>query len=95
MHGAVEEARALIARGLPSEMPAMKAHGVAWFARFLAGEISAEDAATNAKRDTRRYAKRQFTWICRQMPFWPRLPSPSLQDRKKVIFALYKEIDVG
>ncbi|NBC20067.1 MAG: tRNA (adenosine(37)-N6)-dimethylallyltransferase MiaA [Alphaproteobacteria bacterium] len=93
MRGAMDEARALLARGLDPQLPAMKAHGMPWLAKFIGGEISPEEAAENAKRDTRRYAKRQFTWIGRQFPFWPRLPSPDLGDRKKVIFALFREID--
>ncbi|MEO0465294.1 MAG: tRNA (adenosine(37)-N6)-dimethylallyltransferase MiaA [Pseudomonadota bacterium] len=93
MQGAMEEARALVARSLDPELPALKAHGMPWLAKFISGEISAEFAAEQAKRDTRRYAKRQFTWIGRQFPFWTRIPTMELSDRKKVIFALYREID--
>ncbi|MBY9065573.1 tRNA (adenosine(37)-N6)-dimethylallyltransferase MiaA [Hyphomonas sp. WL0036] len=95
MQGAMAEARALVARDLDPELPAMKAHGMPWIAAFVRGEISAEEAAENAKRDTRRYAKRQFTWIGRQFPFWPRIPSPEIADRMRVIFALYREIDTA
>lgn len=95
MQGAMAEARALVARQLDPELPAMKAHGMPWLAAFARGEMSAEEAAENAKRDTRRYAKRQFTWIGRQFPFWPRIPSPELSDRLRVIFALYREIDMA
>ena len=95
MQGAMAEARALVARDLDPELPAMKAHGMPWIAAFVRGEISAEEAAENAKRDTRRYAKRQFTWIGRQFPFWPRIPSPEIADRLRVIFALYREIDTA
>ena len=93
MQGAMEEARELIKRDLDAELPAMKAHGMPWLAAFARGEITAEFAAENAKRDTRRYAKRQFTWIGRQFPFWPRIPSPETGDRLRVILALYREID--
>ncbi len=93
MQGGMREAEALVARGLDPELPAMKAHGLPWLAAFLRGEIGAEAAAEQAKRDTRRYAKRQFTWIGRQFPFWPRIPTLEGAARKKVIFALYKEID--
>lgn len=95
MQGAMAEARALVSRNLDPELPAMKAHGMPWIAAFVRGEISAEEAAENAKRDTRRYAKRQFTWIGRQFPFWPRIPSPEIGDRMRVIFALYREIDTA
>ncbi|MEL6286156.1 MAG: tRNA (adenosine(37)-N6)-dimethylallyltransferase MiaA [Pseudomonadota bacterium] len=95
MHGGMEEARALVGRGLDPELPAMKASGLPWLAAFIRGEMTAETAADHAKRDTRRYAKRQFTWISRQFPFWPRIPALSDAARKKVIFALYREIDPG
>jgi tRNA dimethylallyltransferase len=68
--GALEEVRALDGRGLDPLLPAMKAHGVPWLRRHLAGEISLEDAAAEGKRDTRRYAKRQGTWFRHQMPGW-------------------------
>ncbi|WP_213272267.1 tRNA (adenosine(37)-N6)-dimethylallyltransferase MiaA [Hyphomonas sp.] len=95
MQGAVEEARALVARDLNPELPAMKALGMPSIAAFVRGEISAEEAAESAKRESRRYAKRQFTWIGRQFPLWPRIPSPEIGDRLRVIFALYREIDTA
>lgn len=93
MQGAMAEAKALVARNLDPELPCMKALGMPSLAAFVRGEISAEEAAESAKRDSRRYAKRQFTWIGRQFPFWPRIPSPEIADRLRVIFALYREID--
>ena len=93
MEGAMEETRNLLALGLPEDLPAMKAHGIPWLLAYLREKISAESAAENAKRDTRRYAKRQFTWIGRQFPFWPRIPSFSVEDRLRVILALYTEVD--
>ena len=69
--GAVEEVRALAARSLDPGLPAMKAHGVPWLIRHLRGEINQTEAARQAKADTRRYAKRQFTWFRNQLPDWP------------------------
>jgi len=68
--GALEEVRALAARGLDPMLPAMKAHGVPWLRRHLAGEISLAEAAEAGKADTRRYTKRQVTWFRHQMPGW-------------------------
>ena len=65
--GALEEVRALAARRLDPLLPAMKAHGVPWLIRHLSGEITLEAAADVAKRDTRHYAKRQFTWFRHQL----------------------------
>ncbi|MFC6200217.1 tRNA (adenosine(37)-N6)-dimethylallyltransferase MiaA [Ponticaulis profundi] len=95
IEGAMDEARALAARDLDPNLPAMKAHGMPWLLAYLRGEMKAELAAEYAKRDTRRYAKRQFTWIAHQFPFWPRIPSTEVDDRKRVIHALFKEIDAA
>ena len=62
-HGAVDEVARLMARQLDPGLPLMKALGVAPIAAFLAGDMTKDDAAFIAKRDSRRYAKRQMTWI--------------------------------
>src|SRR5262245_40276817 len=69
--GALNEVRALAARGLDPLLPAMKAHGVPWLRRHLAGEMTLADAVAEGKRDTRHYAKRQATWFRHQLPEWP------------------------
>jgi tRNA dimethylallyltransferase len=51
----------------------MKAHGVPWLIRYLAGEITLDEAAAGAIMDTRRYAKRQVTWFRNQMLDWAAL----------------------
>ena len=70
--GALEEVARLIGRGLDAKLPAMKALAVTPFAAHLRGEISREGALAEARRDTRRYAKRQATWFRNQAPDWPR-----------------------
>jgi tRNA dimethylallyltransferase len=79
--GALAEVRALNQRNLDSALPAMKAHGVPWLIRHLAGEISLEAAVAGAVMDTRRYAKRQVTWFRTQMKDWRWLaPQEALVD---------------
>ena len=68
--GALDEVRALARRGLDATLPAMKAHGVPWLIRHLRGKIDLGAAAAEAKRDTRRYSKRQATWFRHQLPDW-------------------------
>jgi tRNA dimethylallyltransferase len=68
--GVIEEVRALGRRGLDPALPAMKAHGVPWLLRHLAGEIDLATAVAEAKRDTRHYTKRQATWFRHQLPDW-------------------------
>jgi len=66
--GALDEVRALAARRLDPALPAMKAHGVPWLIRHLYGEMALAEAVEQAKRDTRRYTKRQATWFRNQLP---------------------------
>jgi tRNA dimethylallyltransferase len=68
--GALDEVRTLAARRLDPLLPAMKAHGVPWLIRHLAGVISRDEAAAGGIMDTRRYAKRQVTWFRNQMQDW-------------------------
>lgn len=79
--GALEEVRTLAARGLDPLLPAMKAHGAPALMAHLRGELSLAEAAEIGKRDTRRYAKRQFTWIAHQMQDWPRIRAAALSER--------------
>jgi tRNA dimethylallyltransferase len=65
--GALDETRALAARGLDPDLPAMKAVGVPELLGHLRGEISLEGAIARAQRSTRRYAKRQATWFRHQI----------------------------
>lgn len=92
--GALAEVESLYKRGVDEALPAMKAHGAPYLLAHLKGEMGMEQAAELARRDTRRYAKRQFTWMARQFPFWTRIPSMKVRERIKVILALYAEIDV-
>lgn len=72
--GAIEEVEALIARKLSPELPVMRAIGVPEIAAMLGGEMSREDAIAAGSQATRRYAKRQFTWLRGQAPEdWPRV----------------------
>ena len=66
--GALDEATALRARGLDPALPIMRAHGAPHLIAHLNGEISLTEAAALAKLDTRRYAKRQFTFARHQLP---------------------------
>jgi tRNA dimethylallyltransferase len=71
--GAIEEARALMARDLDPTLPAMKAVGVREIADYLAGRCTRPEALAKAQQATRQYAKRQLTWFRNQTPDWPRV----------------------
>lgn len=75
--GAVDEARALVDRGLAPSTPALKAIGVEALSAFSAGRLSRSDAITQAVTETRQYAKRQETWFRHRFKAWPRAETVS------------------
>jgi tRNA dimethylallyltransferase len=68
--GALDEVKALGERNLDPMLPAMRTHGVPGLLAHLRGEISFDEAVARGQGDTRRYAKRQFTWFRHQLPDW-------------------------
>jgi len=82
--GAIEEVRALLGRNLPPHLPALKAVGLREIARFLAGDVTRDEALAHAQQATRRYAKRQFTWLRHRL-------RESKKLRKMAIEAQYSE----
>ena len=61
--GALEEAAAFLERGLDEALPAMKAVGLREFGAASRNEISIIGAIEATAQASRRYAKRQFTWL--------------------------------
>jgi tRNA dimethylallyltransferase len=90
-HGALDEARRLWERRLDSAVPAMRAHGMPGFCDYFEGRASRDAALERCKRDTRRYAKRQMTWIAHQFTLWPRIPSEANDVRARVISDIWAE----
>ncbi len=68
--GALGEVESLLDLSLENNLPLMRAHGVRQLAAYLKGDQSLEEAATQTKAETRQYAKRQFTWLRRNMIAW-------------------------
>jgi tRNA dimethylallyltransferase len=87
-----EEARALWQRRLDPALPVMRAHGMPGFCDHFEGRALLADAVERCKRDTRRYAKRQMTWIAHQFTLWPRIPSEDLSVRVRVISDIAAEV---
>jgi len=61
--GLVEEVERLLAKGYGPELRCMKALGYRHVVSHLRDGIPLEQAVSQMKRDTRRYAKRQITWL--------------------------------
>jgi tRNA dimethylallyltransferase len=66
--GALDEAAALMRRCLDPALPVMRALGVRQLIAHIEGRLSLAGAGESAKLETRRYAKRQFTWARHQLP---------------------------
>ncbi len=66
--GLVDEARGLIAAGHQPGEPGLSATGYPEVMAHLAGELTLEEAADRIRRATRRYARRQLTWLRHQLP---------------------------
>ena len=65
--GALEEVKHLQTLNLPCDNPILKAIGVQELMGFFKGEHDLAAAVSLAKRNSRRYAKRQLTWFRNQV----------------------------
>jgi len=61
--GLADEADCLLKAGFHRELKAMRSIGYKEICSFLAGDLTLEEAMFLIKRNSRRYAKRQFTWF--------------------------------
>ncbi len=64
--GLLDEVSALLERGFSPDLPSMRGLGYRHMVKVLRGEWDREEGIRLLKRDTRRYAKRQWTWFRHQ-----------------------------
>lgn len=81
--GVLDEVAALMKRAeaeqLDPGLPVLKALGYPELASHLSGETTLEAAVTAAQQQTRRYAKRQMTWLRHQLPDRAGDPQPNIR----------------
>ncbi|MEM6974273.1 MAG: tRNA (adenosine(37)-N6)-dimethylallyltransferase MiaA [Pseudomonadota bacterium] len=75
--GALEEAAVVARRALPHGAGALKPLGASELIAHVEGRLSLDEAIARATLATRRYAKRQRTWIRGRMKGWTHLPTPA------------------
>ena len=63
--GLMQEITELLSSGIPEKCTAMQAIGYKEFVAALNGECTIEEAADQVRQSSRRYAKRQLTWLRR------------------------------
>jgi tRNA dimethylallyltransferase len=81
--GLVDEVQSLLDRGYHRGMVSMQGLGYKEIIGYIYGEYSFDNAVDMLKRDTRRFAKRQFTWFNRDdRIFW--IDVKNFPDRKQL-----------
>ncbi len=65
-NGLEAEVSALMKRGYDRNLPSLQGLGYRQFIDYFLGRTTREEAIALLKRDTKRYAKRQFTWFRRE-----------------------------
>ena len=61
--GWIEEVESLLERGYDADLKPLQAIGYRDVVRLVRGELDREEAVQRIQRDTRRFAKRQLTWL--------------------------------
>ena len=64
--GLVGEVKDILARGYSGESKPFSSIGYREVLRYLSGSIGYEDMVKDIQKNTRRYAKRQFTWFAKE-----------------------------
>ena len=57
------EVRGLLDEGFSAHLKSMQSIGYRHMVDYIEGRLTYEECVRTLKRDTRRYAKRQFTWF--------------------------------
>ena len=88
--GLFSEVSALLEGGVPESATSMQAIGYKEAAMALGGEISQEEAVELIKRESRRYSKRQLTWLRRKTEvnwiYWDKKPDLDYARRLSTAF---------
>lgn len=85
-NGLLDEVKRLLDLGFDPRSTALQAIGYKELIGYLEGEYDLEEAVRLLKRNTRRYAKRQFTWFLRDPRIrWINLDDVDWQEAAKLI----------
>ena len=95
-HGLIDEVIALKNVGVPKKSTAMQAIGYKEIYAYLDGEITLDEAIEKIKLESRKYAKRQMTWLRRNKDIkWLLLQNDyNLNKIYEQCFTLIKNFDI-
>ena len=83
--GLTEEVRGLLARGYDRSLKPMMALGYRHAAAHLLDGVPLPETIGAVKRDTRRYAKRQVTWLSSEPNLVPIVPGHASRPPREVV----------
>ncbi len=92
--GLESEVRGLMARGYSPDLVSMKGLGYQHFIGVCRGTSSRDDATAFLKRDTKRFAKRQFTWFRRE-PQAAWIDITGLSQPEEIVARIKKSIEIS
>lgn len=95
--GLMEELRHLMDRGFSEAWPSFRTVGYREMVRYLRGELSYSAAKEDAKTQTRRFAKRQMTWLSRvPVAAWLDVPLAEEADRTaRKVLKILERVDAS
>lgn len=90
--GLLEEVKGLLDRGYTPDLVSMQGIGYKEFIPYFNGDCTLEEAVTQLKTNTRRFAKRQLTWFRRQIEgLWIDMSKTSGEEAMAEALAYIKE----
>jgi tRNA dimethylallyltransferase len=88
--GFVKEVKDLLEMGYSKDLKSMQSIGYSHMVKYLSRDLNRDEAVRTMKRDSRRYAKRQFTWF-RADPEVKWVKPDKLEDMIKMVGEFLKD----
>jgi len=93
-NGLEAEVKALMDNGYTPDLISMKGLGYKHFAALHLGRISREEVVSLLKRDTKRFAKRQFTWFRREpQTIW--IDITGMSKAEEIVERIKKNVEIS
>lgn len=90
--GLLAEVQGLLEKGYTSDLVSMQGIGYKEFLPYYKGECTLEEAVTQLKTNTRRFAKRQLTWFRRQIDgLWVEMDKKTAEEALSEVLTYVKE----
>jgi tRNA dimethylallyltransferase len=92
--GLETEVKTLMDRGYRPDLASMQGLGYKHFMAHFLGTMTRDEAVIQLKRDTRRFAKRQFTWFRRE-PATTWVDISGLSKTKEIVERIKKNVEIS